>query len=149
MSPAALPHIQLSFETIQHLPDYARSDADFEIRFGEGNWPGREARRLFLEELAPIAAPALLKNSSMDWHTLPRIATTGPRVGWRDWSNAMGEPPPPVPLLRFDTFVQALRAAEAGAGVLLALWRCAAIRSKPAGSCVSPKKPCAWMQATG
>jgi LysR family glycine cleavage system transcriptional activator len=51
---------------------------------------------------------------------LPRIATTGPRVGWRDWSNAMGEPPPPVPLLRFDTLVQALRAAEAGAGVLLA-----------------------------
>ena len=115
-----LPHIQLSFETIQHLPDYARSDADFEIRFGEGNWPGREARRIFVEELAPIAAPALLKDSSVDWRALPRIATTGPRVGWRDWSNAMGEPPPPVPLLRFDTFVQALRAAEAGAGVLLA-----------------------------
>lgn len=116
----SLPHVQLSFETIQHLPDYARSDADFEIRFGEGNWPGREARRFFLEELVPVAAPALLKEPSADWHRLPRIATTGPRAGWRDWSNAMGEPPPPVPLLRFDTFVQALRAAEAGAGVLLA-----------------------------
>jgi LysR family glycine cleavage system transcriptional activator len=32
----------------------------------------------------------------------------------------MGEPPPPAPLLRFDTFAHALRAAEAGAGVLLA-----------------------------
>jgi LysR family glycine cleavage system transcriptional activator len=30
-----------------------------------------------------------------------------------------GEPPSPLPLLRFDTFVQALRAAEEGAGVLL------------------------------
>jgi LysR family glycine cleavage system transcriptional activator len=29
-------------------------------------------------------------------------------------------PPMKVPMLRFDTFVQALRAAEAGAGVLLA-----------------------------
>src|SRR5690606_10771265 len=37
-----LPHIQLSFETIQHMPDYERSDADFEVRFGEGNWPGRD-----------------------------------------------------------------------------------------------------------
>ncbi len=31
----------------------------------------------------------------------------------------MGEPPPPVPSLRFDTFVQSLRAAEAGTGVTL------------------------------
>ncbi len=30
-----------------------------------------------------------------------------------------GTPLPPVPSLRFDTFVFALRAAEAGAGVLL------------------------------
>ena len=114
-----LPHVQLSFETIQNLPDYARSDADFEIRFGEGHWPEREARRLFAETLAPVASPALVKNAKDDWRTLPRIATSGPRIGWRDWSNAMDEPPPPAPLLRFDTFAQALRAAEAGMGVLL------------------------------
>lgn len=115
-----LPHVQLSFETIQHLPDYERSEADFEIRFGTGNWPGREARQLFVEELAPVAAPALLGDEPNHWHDRPRIAISGPRVGWRDWSNATGEPPPPVPLLRFDTFVQSLRAAEMGAGVLLA-----------------------------
>jgi LysR family glycine cleavage system transcriptional activator len=114
-----LPHVQLAFETIQHLPDYERSDADFEIRFGEGHWPGREARRLFPEALAPVASPALVKDIAGDWRSLPRIATSGPRLGWRDWSNAMGEPPPPAPLLRFDTFAQALGAAECGAGVLL------------------------------
>lgn len=115
-----LPHVQLSFETIQHLPDYERSEADFEIRFGTGKWLGREARQLFVEELAPVAAPALVGDEPKHWHDMPRIATSGPRIGWRDWSNAIGEPPPPVPLLRFDTFVQSLRAAEAGAGVLLA-----------------------------
>lgn len=115
-----LPHVQLALETIQHLPDYERLEADFEVRFGTGNWPGREATRLFVEELAPVSSPDLLSDPSKPWHDLPRIATSGPRVGWRDWSDAMGEAPPPVPVLRFDTFVQSLRAAEAGAGILLA-----------------------------
>ncbi|WP_378946581.1 LysR substrate-binding domain-containing protein [Mesorhizobium sp. ANAO-SY3R2] len=114
-----LPQLQLSFETIQRLPDYSRSEADFEIRFGEGNWPELEARRLFTEELAPVASPALLDTARGDWQSLPRIAVSGPRIGWRDWTAAMAAPPSPVPLLRFDTFVQSLRAAEAGAGVLL------------------------------
>jgi LysR family glycine cleavage system transcriptional activator len=114
-----LPHVQLSFETIQHLPDYERSEADFEIRFGEGNWPGREAQRLYAEELAPVASPVLLKKATGNWETLPRIATSGPRDGWRDWSLATDADIQTAPTLRFDTFVQALRAAEAGAGVLL------------------------------
>lgn len=55
-----LPHVQLSLETIQHMADYQRLEADFEVRFGTGNWPDREARQLFNEELAPMASPALL-----------------------------------------------------------------------------------------
>lgn len=112
-----LSHVQLSFETMQHLPDYERSEADFEIRFGVGNWPDRHAQRLFGEVLAPVAAPNLVNGA--DWHALPRIALSGPRAGWRDWTNATGAQVQPAPMLRFDTFVQALRAAEAGAGVLL------------------------------
>ncbi|MBE0704007.1 MAG: LysR family transcriptional regulator [Afipia sp.] len=115
----ALPHLQLSFETIQRLPDYSRSEADLEIRFGNGMWPEMKATRLFVEELAPVAAPNLLETSMSDWQSLPRIATSGPRLGWRDWTNAADSQPPPVPILRFDTFVQALTAAESGAGVLL------------------------------
>lgn len=113
-----LPHVQLSFETIQNLPDYDRLEVDFEIRFGTGNWAGREAIQLFAEELTPLASPSLLGDGT-DWQDRPRIATSGPRLGWRDWSNAAAELPGPTPLLRFDTFVQSLRAAEAGAGVLL------------------------------
>ncbi|TIX90808.1 LysR family transcriptional regulator [Rhizobium sp. P44RR-XXIV] len=114
-----LPHVQLSFETIQHLPDYERSEADLEIRFGEGNWFGRDAERLYAEELAPVASPSLVNIVSGNWEASPRIATSGPRDGWRDWSLAAGADIQPAPTLRFDTFVQALRAAEAGAGVLL------------------------------
>lgn len=115
-----LPHVQLSLETIQHLPDYERLETDFEIRFGTGHWPEREAKRLFIEELAPVASPHLLGDPSKNWRDLPHIATSGPRAGWQDWSNEMAEPPPSAPMLRFDTFAQSLRAAEAGAGVLLA-----------------------------
>lgn len=114
-----LPHVQLAFETIQNLPDYDRIEADFEIRFGEGNWPGRQSRRLFREELAPLVSPLIASTLEADWRSWPRIATSGPRLGWRDWSNAEGASPMDVPHLRFDTFVQALRAAESGAGVLL------------------------------
>ena len=115
-----LPHVQFSLQTIQHLPDYERVEADFEIRFGTGNWPGYEARQLFSEVLAPLGSPDLLGDADGDWRDKPRIATSGPRAGWQDWANLMGEPPPAIPVLRFDTFVQSLRAAEAGAGVLLA-----------------------------
>lgn len=113
------PDLQVSFETIQQLPDHPRTEADFEIIFGEGDWPGHEARRLFFEELSPVAAPASLREASGDWEKLPRIATFGPRIGWRDWSTEMDELPPPPARLRFDTFAQALRAAELGCGVLL------------------------------
>jgi LysR family glycine cleavage system transcriptional activator len=113
------PDLQVSFETIQKLPDHPRTDADFEIIFGDGVWPGHEARRVFFEDLSPVAAPALLRYASGDWERLPRIATYRPRFGWRDWSTAMGESPAPPARLRFDTFAQALRAAEFGQGVLL------------------------------
>ncbi len=115
-----MPHVQLSLQTIQHLPDYERLEADFEIRFGTGNWPGRNARQLFGEALTPLASPDLVGDAGEDWQSLPLIATSGPRAGWQDWANAMGDPPPSIPALRFDTFVQSLRAAEAGAGILIA-----------------------------
>lgn len=114
-----LPRLQLSFKTIQHLPDYSRSEADLEIRFGNGAWPDMKATRIFTEELAPLATPDLLESAKGGWQGLPRIAISGARLGWRDWEIATDGQLSPVPLLRFDTFVQACRAAEEGAGVLL------------------------------
>jgi len=116
---SALPQLQISFQTIQRLPDYPRSEADIEIRFGGGVWPDMRAERLYAEELAPVAAPGLVRDRAGDWQSLPHIAVSGARLGWRDWAVAMNAPPPPVPMLRFDTFAQALCAAEAGAGILL------------------------------
>lgn len=113
-----LPHLQIACETIHSLTDYNRIESDFEIRFGAGTWPGRGARLLYRDELLPLAAPALLAGGG-NWRDLPLIATSGPRLGWRDWFDANGEPPEPAPKIRFDTFIQSWQAALAGAGVIL------------------------------
>lgn len=113
-----LPHLQIVCETINTLTDYGRIEADFEIRFGAGNWPGRVSRRLYPEDLTPLVAPGLLADGR-PWRDLPLIATSGPRLGWRDWFDAEGEPPGPMPMMRFDTFIQSWQAALCGAGVML------------------------------
>jgi len=113
------PALQVVLGTIQRPGDYELLAADLEVRFGSGAWPGRRARRLFDEVLAPVAAPALLE-SSADWRRLPQIAVAGPRDGWREWAAAAGTAPPRPPGLRVDTFAHGLAAALAGFGVLLA-----------------------------
>ncbi len=117
---ATFPQLQVSVATVHRPADYAAADADFEIRFGAGDWPGRRAVRLYDEILAPALAPALLDGGAPDWRDLPQIAVSGPRDGWREWAAATGVAPPRPPFLRFDSFAPALAAAIDGAGVLLA-----------------------------
>ncbi len=116
---ARFPNLQVSFATVHRFADYAAAQGDLEIRFGDGSFPGQRARKLFDEVLAPVAAPGLLKAASA-WRALPQIAVTGPRDGWREWAAAAAVLPPRQPMLRFDSFAQALAAALAGQGVLLA-----------------------------
>ena len=113
-----LPSLQVSLVTVQRFGDLDRSGADYETRFGDGQWPNRNARRMFEEELAPVAASDLAKIDT-DWRRLPQIGIAGPRDGWHDWAAAAGVAPPRPPTWRFDTFTQALAAARTGAGVLL------------------------------
>jgi len=114
-----LPDLQVSLATVQRAADYAAASADFDVRFGDGTWPDRQARKLFDEVLAPVVAPSLLEQAEQDWRRLPQIAISGPRRGWRDWAAGAEVAPPRSPTLRFDTLVQALAAARSGTGVLL------------------------------
>lgn len=114
------PNLQISVTTVHRPADYAAAEADFDVRFGVGEWQDRRAVRLFEEVLAPVAAPLLIEGSRIDWRRLPQIAVSGPRDGWREWAAASGVAPPRPPSLRFDSFAPALHAAKSGAGVLLA-----------------------------
>ncbi len=114
-----LPDLQVSLFTMQRAGDYAAVNADLEVRFGAGDWPERQGKKMFDEILAPVAAPAVLEGREQDWRSLPQIAVSSFRDGWLDWAAAAQVAPPRPPSLRFDTFAQGLAAAVAGAGVLL------------------------------
>jgi LysR family glycine cleavage system transcriptional activator len=89
------------------------------IRYGSGDWPHDHRLRLFEEEIAPVASPALIARGG-NWTEWPRIACSGPRPGWHDWARRFGIASTPVPVLQFDTFLPALGATLAGHGALLA-----------------------------
>ena len=113
----ALPRIQLDVVTIHRPADYDQPGSVLDIRFGSGNFPGREADRLTVERLVPVASPTLVGN--VDWTSLPLLLVAGAREMWADWFAAAGMPGHPRRSHRFDSFVAAMEAAKAGAGVLL------------------------------
>ncbi|WP_368904799.1 LysR family transcriptional regulator [Taklimakanibacter lacteus] len=106
--------------TTMHTPDdYEASETVFDIRFGLGDWPGRRAYRLTTERLRPVAAPQASRRRTDIWQRLPLLAVRGAREMWPDWFALAGLPPQGPARYRFDSFVAALGAAEAGAGILL------------------------------
>jgi len=113
---ADVPGIDLTLSTIQVPGDVRPRDHDFDIRFGLGAWDGRTAHRLTTERLTPVCAPAL---AGGDWHALPRLAVVGAREMWSGWATIDPAATADRPVVAVDTFVTAMAAAEAGAGVLL------------------------------
>ncbi len=119
---AAFPQIRLALSTV-HLPaDYADDREGFDIRFGMGDFEGRDSHRLTWEHLVPAAAPGLVAGLAdpAAWTRLPLLAVAGGREMWPDWFARAAIAAPGRPALVFDSFVVALEAAKAGAGVVLA-----------------------------
>ena len=110
---------QIVFSTMILHSTGQHRDASIRVEYGTGNWPDHHMAPLYPEALSPVASPALCAGAT-PWQDLPRIAVSGPRPGWQDWTRKTGDPATPVPGIRFDSFAGALAAAIAGAGVLLA-----------------------------
>ena len=113
----ALPQTRLDLVTIHRPTDYDQPGSALDIRFGNGSFPGREAGRLTVERLVPVAAPALSREA--DWASLPLLLVAGAREMWAEWFAACGVAGHSRRSHRFDSFVAAMEAAKAGAGVLL------------------------------
>lgn len=140
------PNLHVSITTVHRPADFAAADADLEVRFGDGEWPGQRALRLYNEVIGPVCAPALLTGTQEDWRRLPLIAVSGPRYGWSEWAAAYGTAPPAPPVLRFDSMAPALHAAIGGAGVLLASLPLATAEIR-AGRLVRLREPALNMRA--
>jgi LysR family glycine cleavage system transcriptional activator len=118
--------LQVSVHAIHRPSDFEAIQADYEVRFGRGDWPERESVELYQESLVPSCTTALLESApGGDWKELPMIAVSGPRGGWREWSAANAEPMLKQPVLRFDSWIAAQHAAFGDAGVFLASVRLA------------------------
>jgi len=113
----ALPRMRLDLVTIHRPTDYDQPGSALDIRFGNGSFPGRDADRLTIERLVPVAAPALAHSG--DWASLPLLLVAGAREMWAEWFAAARLAGHSRRSHRFDSFVAALEAAKAGAGALL------------------------------
>ncbi|MCP4316645.1 MAG: LysR family transcriptional regulator [Hyphomicrobiales bacterium] len=113
------PGLRVTFVSVYRQRDFDDAKADFHLRYGLGNWPGRRADLLHQELLAPAAAPSLLQAED-NWRKGPIIELSGPRSGWRAWSAATGSPAPLRSGLHFDSFDLVLNAAFEGLGAILA-----------------------------
>lgn len=110
---------QIALSTMVLQADANLLDGAIRIQYGLGEGDNHHKTPLFAERISPIASPDLMAGQT-SWLDLPRLALSGPRLGWHEWSRQTGDPITPVPKIRFDSFSAALSAAVSGAGVLLA-----------------------------
>mgnify|MGYP000010364513 FL=1 len=110
---------QITLSTIVLQAESSVLDTTIHLQYGTGESENSHKSPLFSEQISPVASPDLLKGTA-SWLNLPRLAVSGPRLGWHEWSRLSGDPITPVPKLRFDSFSAALSAAVSGAGVMLA-----------------------------
>ena len=104
------PEIELHLGATPRLVDFAREGIDCGIRYGEGDWPGLRAERLFRTALMPVCSPILLDGAhplrrpeDLAHHTLLHALDGGD--DWRLWLRAAGvqrDRPDPRPEVRLD-----------------------------------------------
>lgn len=120
------PHLSVRMEASDHLVDFAREDIDVAVRFGDGNWPGLAAQRLFTVDFTPMLSPALVARHGpltdpAQIVPLPWIARDDP--SWGIWLAAAGVrlscDDPPRPSLTLGTQIHEARLAMAGNGVAM------------------------------
>jgi LysR family glycine cleavage system transcriptional activator len=117
------PDLTLVPITEHRLASIDARDTDLAIRFGYGDWPGVESRKLFDETLAPVASPRLAREigSSIDALLAHPILHDSGTSSWRRWFEHVGiDFRPRAGERRFDDYDLVLGAAQAGVGVALA-----------------------------
>jgi LysR family glycine cleavage system transcriptional activator len=117
------PEIELHLGATPRLVDFAREGIDCGVRYGEGDWPGLRAERLFQTALMPVCSPSLLhgpqplrRPEDLVHHTLLHDLDGGD--DWRLWLRAAGvQGIDPTRGPKFDSITLVLQAAISGAGV--------------------------------
>lgn len=101
------------------------ADNDLEIRYGHGEWKGKQADRLTWDELIPVCSPEYLKASApletpddIANHTLLHVI--GYEEGWGYWLSQTKRNPIEInQRFQFDTLATTLEMASHGVGLAL------------------------------
>lgn len=87
------PEVELEVHLSIPLQDVTAEAADVEVRWGRGDYPGREAVRLFADVVLPLAAPAYVAELGLQAPAdLGRaVLLRSPLLPWRTWLEACGQ----------------------------------------------------------
>jgi len=104
----------------------ARPDIDLRVRYGDGIWPEETSALLFGDRIIAVASPGFLARhrvrSVQDLSGLPLLSVEGVDWTWTTWAEFLrqtGAPHRKLSVRRFNSYVIALQAAQAGQGVAL------------------------------
>ena len=104
-------------------------DADVEIRYGKGIWPGYTSNQLTWDSLFPVCSPDLVggdvspenpptKPKQLSDHTLLHVM--GYEEGWAFWLNQFGyHNVDPSQRIHFDSSITMMEMAALGHGIML------------------------------
>lgn len=124
---AAHPDVELTVAVSDRPRDMIAEGIDVGLRYGDGRWPGLEARELFRTETYPVCAPRYLMEApplkcaeDLERHVLLNL--TGPNNAhedWRWWLEGRGLGHTGRRMLVFDNYANVIQAALEGQGVAL------------------------------
>ncbi len=86
-----VPEADVAIEVGQHEVDFVSSEFDVAIRFGNGDYPGMIADRLFEETVYPVCSPVLIGNKRFREphevlaHTLIHVDWHAENESWPEW----------------------------------------------------------------
>ncbi|MEY2631456.1 MAG: LysR family transcriptional regulator, glycine cleavage system transcriptional activator [Pseudomonadota bacterium] len=118
----ARPDVEFELATSTSLGPLLAGDADLGLRYGDEEWPGLDAWKLFDESLIPVCSP----DYAARLPGLPDPAALAdarllrhPLLSWPEWFAACGLPASEARGPRFDDALLMLEAAAAGQGLAL------------------------------
>ena len=115
------PFVELRLMTNNNLVDLAAEGLDCAIRFGDGNWPGTRAQKLFDAPLSLLCAPDIAQRLRVPADLVGETLLRSYRADdWMNWFAKAGLAPMPARGAVFDSSRLMGEAATQGAGVALA-----------------------------
>ena len=123
---SAFPDVAVRIISQTHSEDTMAGDIN--IRFGNGDWPGINAIKIFGEEVFPVSSPLYLGERSLplSLDTLKAARLLGmpggrqPWYEWNSWFEAVGAPVRErLRILDFDSYALLVNAVLAGHGICL------------------------------